>query len=124
MLDEGAKILTDATEYYARAPFAIENADSRFEISDAIPNQPECCYYLTMHEPKATLQNPRLGKAFTLTYSKDTLPCFLEWKSMASGDYALGLEPCTTKLDTSFTYKILAPGERAILRLDLAVERI
>ena len=124
MLDEGAKILTDSTEYFARAPFAIENADSRFEISGAIPNRPECCYYLTMHEPKATLRNPRLGKAFTLTYSKDTLPFFLEWKSMASGDYALGLEPCTTMLDTKFTYKTLAPGERAILRLDLAVERI
>lgn len=124
LLGEGAKILTDATEYYARAPFAIENAETRFEISDAIPNRPECCYYLMMNEPKATLRNERVGKAFTLTYSKDTLPCFLEWKSMASGDYALGLEPCTTMLDKHFTYKTLAPGASAIFRLDLAVERI
>ena len=44
-------------------------------------------------------------------YSGDTLPCFVEWKSMASGDYALGLEPCTTELDNRFAYKTIEVGE-------------
>ena len=124
MLDEGAHILTDATEYFACDPFATENADTRFKISEAIPNQPECCYYLTMHEPKATLENPRLGKAFTLSYSGDTLPCFLEWKSMASGDYALGLEPCTTMIGKRFIPKKLAPGASVCFGLDISVEHL
>ena len=124
MLDEGARILTDATEFYARAPFAVENAATRYEMSDAIPNQPECCYYLTMKEPKATLVNEKLGKAFTLSYSADTLPFFLEWKSMASKDYALGLEPCTTMLDSAFTYKTVAPGGSVAFRVDICVDTI
>jgi hypothetical protein len=31
--------------------------------------------------------------AVELSYSLDTLPVLAHWKSMASGDYALGLEP-------------------------------
>lgn len=124
MLDEGARIVTDATEYWARAPFAVENAATRFEMSDAIPNQPECCYYLSMKEPTIALVNEKLGKAFRLSYSQNTLPCFLEWKSMASGDYALGLEPCTTRLDTNFTYKTLAPGACVVLSVDIGVDTI
>lgn len=124
MLDEGTRILTDATEFSAGSPFAIENAATRYEMSNAIPNRPECCYYLTMKEPKAALVNEKLGKSFTLSYSGGTLPCFLEWKSMASGDYALGLEPCTTMLDTSFTYKTVAPGGAVVFRVDIGVDTI
>lgn len=124
LLDAGARIECDATEYSARAPFAVENAATRFEMSDAVPNRPECCYYLMMKTPRISLVNERLGKAFRLSYSADTLPCFLEWKSMASGDYALGLEPCTTMLDSAFTYKTVAPGEQIRFTLDLAIETI
>ena len=124
LLDAGARIECDATEYSARAPFAVENAATRFEMSDPVPNRPECCYYLMMKTPRISLVNERLGKAFRLSYSKDTLPCFLEWKSMASGDYALGLEPCTTMLDQSFAYKTVAPGERVVFHLELTVEEL
>jgi hypothetical protein len=31
-----------------------------------------------------------------LTWSGDTLPILAEWRSMASGDYVLGLEPSNT----------------------------
>ena len=124
MLDEGARILIDAADCYACTPFATDTADARYAISDAIPEEPECCYYLTVNAPKATLENPRIGKAFTLSYSGDTLPCFLEWKSMASGDYALGLEPCTTRIGKSFTPKKLAPGASVVFRLDLSVTAI
>ena len=124
MLDEGARILLDASEHSPCTPFATETEDARFSISDAIPNQPECCYYLTMNKPQAILENPRLGKAFTLSYSGDTLTSFLEWKSMASGDYALGLEPCTTRIGKSFTPKKLAPGASVVFCLDLSVTAI
>jgi hypothetical protein len=29
----------------------------------------------------------------TMTYNKDELPCFTEWKMMGKHDYVLGLEP-------------------------------
>ena len=124
LLDAGAYIETDAEEYFTRSPFAEETAATRFLIEEPIPNQPERCYYLYPKTPQVSLVNKALGKAFCLTYSKDTLPSFLEWKSMASGDYALGLEPCTTHLDTSFTYRTVKAGESMTFTLDLAVKSV
>ena len=70
------------------------------------------CYFLKLKTPRVSLVNKNLGRKFTLSWSGDTLPQFVEWKSMASGDYALGLEPSTTKLDGGFAYCKLPAGER------------
>ena len=43
---------------------------------------------------------------------------------MASGDYALGLEPCTTELDDGFTYKVIKPQESIVFQLKLTVSKI
>ncbi len=124
LLDEGVRIETEDEGCITRTPFAKETEATRYEIEADVPNQPERCYYLALREPRVALVNPRLGKAFRLSYSGDTLPYFLEWKSMASGDYALGLEPCTTMLDSSFAYRTLAPGESVRFSLDLSVDRL
>ena len=84
----------------------------------------ECCYFLRLNTPSVTLKNQKNKKAFTLTYSADTLPEFVEWKSMASGDYALGLEPSTTKLDEGFVYRTVASGESIRFALDLTVDEL
>ena len=42
----------------------------------------------------AKLENPELGVRMTISWSGDTMPLMTEWRSMASGDYVLGLEPC------------------------------
>ena len=67
------------------------------------------CYFLRLKTPRVCLKNKSLGKQFVLEWTKETLPHFVEWKSMASGDYALGLEPCTTELDQTFTYRTIEP---------------
>ena len=41
----------------------------------------------------ATLANPDLGVSMTISWSGETLPILSQWRSMASGDYVLGLEP-------------------------------
>ena len=51
-------------------------------------------------------------------------PHFLAWKSMASGDYAVGLEPCTTKLDELFAYSTIKAGETIEFSVDLTVEEL
>ena len=43
-------------------------------------------------------ENPALGIAAEICYEQKNLPCFVQWKSMRSGDYALGLEPSNTIL--------------------------
>lgn len=124
MLDDGAHIEIDNEGYFATGDFAKERAATRYRMSDAVENLPECCYYLEPERPTVSLVNEKIKKAFRLTYSKDTLPHFLEWKSMGAGDYALGLEPCTTILGKDFTYRMLGAGESVSFRLTLAVEEL
>lgn len=42
---------------------------------------------------RLAVRNPRLGIEAALTYEKHVLPRLVQWSSMVSGDYALGLEP-------------------------------
>ena len=112
MLDDGAKIIADVENYTPRTAWAKQNEATMYEMSVSVPNQEESCYFLKLIKPEISLVNEKIGKEFTVSYSGDTLPCFVEWKSMASGDYALGLEPCTTELDNRFAYKTIEVGEK------------
>lgn len=121
MLDRGARLEGEIGDCLARTEWAAKHADRVRTVGDPIPCQDEFCYFLKMNKPAISLVNPTLGKRFSLTYSQDTLPCFVLWKSMASGDYALGLEPSTTELDGRFAYRTLKPDERIDLLLTLSV---
>ena len=45
-------------------------------------------------------------------------PGTLEWKSMTSGDYALGIEPTTTRFD-DFKMRTLAPNESKNYKIEI-----
>ena len=45
-----------------------------------------------------SLENPTLGFGVTLSYTARSLPVLSQWKSLRSGEYALGLEPGTATL--------------------------
>jgi hypothetical protein len=111
MLDDGVKVIADVESYTPRTAWAKQNEATMYEMNASTPNQEETCYFLNLKKPEITLVNGKIGKEFTVSYSGDTLTHFVEWKSMASGDYALGLEPCTTELDDRFAYKTIEVGE-------------
>ena len=111
MLDDGVKVIADVESYTPRTAWAKQNEDTMYKMSDSVPTQEESCYFLKLIKPEISLVNEKIGKKFTVSYSGDTLTHFVEWKSMASGDYALGLEPCTTELDERFAYKTIEVGE-------------
>jgi hypothetical protein len=121
LLDEGAHIVADVAKCDPRTDWARENVATVCEITEPLPEQKETCYFLTFNKPQISLINDKLGKSVTLSYSGDTLPHFVEWKSMACGTYALGFEPTTTELDDRFAYKTLDAGEsvRFWIELDL-----
>ena len=123
MLDDGAKVVADVCSREPRTPWAKQNEETSYEMTASVPNQEETCYFLKLNRPEVSLVNEKIGKRFTVSYSQDTLPCFVEWKSMASGDYALGLEPCTTELDDRFAYRTIAPDEAVKLSVTLSVTR-
>ena len=124
MLDEGAEIVGDIESISPRTPWAEENIATAKLIEKPLPNKEETCYYLQMNEPEIALINNKLNKKATLKYSGDTLPCFIEWKSMASGDYALGLEPTTTLLDDNFEYDTIDAGEKIDFFIEISVDSI
>lgn len=124
MLDEGVRIESDTEEVIARNEHALKNMENRVCFLPAIPNEPESCYFIRHRKPEISVTNQRLSKKFTLSYSGDTLPCFIQWYSPASGDYALGLEPATTFLDDRFEYKKIKPAERVNFSFKLKVSDI
>ena len=122
MLDEGAEIKGNITKITPRTEWAKRNADTALVIEKPLPTKEETCYYLELDTPEISLTNKKLGKKCVLKYSGDTLPCFIEWKSMASGDYALGLEPTTTLLDEHFEYDTIGVGEKIKFFVEISCE--
>ena len=124
LLDAGAELVDDACEVIPRTPWAAEHAAMRTKMEKPVANEEEMCYFLCLKTPRVCLKNKSIGKQFVLEWTKETLPHFVEWKSMASGDYALGLEPCTTELDGGFVYSRLGQGEKREMKLTLSVTKL
>jgi len=124
MLDEGGKIVADVESYTPRTAWAKQNESTMYEMSAPEANQEETCYFLNLKKPEIMLFNEKIGKKFIVSYSGDTLPHFVEWKSMAKGDYALGLEPCTTELDDRFAYRTIKEGEQIKFSVRISIEKV
>lgn len=75
-----------------RTPFAAGLLGQECTVSAPVPNEEERCFFHEDMERTASLVNPALGVNMTMHWS-ESLPILLQWRSMASGDYALGLEP-------------------------------
>lgn len=124
MLDVGARVYAEVNGVESRSPFSAAKVSARPYASLPIPLADETCYFLDMAEPEASLVNPRIGKKFTVRYSKETLPHFVHWSNMVAGDYAMGLEPATSTLDADFKRSKIGAGESVDFRLELSVEKI
>ncbi|MCK5811620.1 MAG: aldose 1-epimerase family protein [Clostridiales bacterium] len=74
--------------------------------------------------------NKQLGLQVDVSYDKKALPQLIEWKSMASGDYALGVEPSTSKVSGRLSEKDnnrvvkLKVGEEKTFTLKLKITSI
>lgn len=103
LLDEGTRIVMATRRVTPRDGQAAGHED-RWDVMDA----PKACEpeYVFIHEPLPDdegkcivgVVNDRLGLGLRLEYNGVDLPYFMEWKSTASGDYALGLEPANASV--------------------------
>lgn len=121
MLDEGAKVVADIEKITPRTEWSDKHKVALCDMSSSVDNMEETCYFLKLGKPEVSLLNEKLGRRLTVSYSQESLPCFIEWKSMASGDYALGFEPCTTELDGGFEYRTLGAGESVGFFVNISV---
>lgn len=124
LLDEGGRIIADLRAYEPRTDWATKNIEKAFLIENPVSQAEETCYYLYLNKPEISYINEKTGKKLTLTYSGETLHHFVEWKNMLCGDYALGIEPCTTEFDDRFKYSVLEPNEKAHFRVELRIEQV
>lgn len=121
LLVEGGKIIAETATVTPRDDVAKSKLAAWDTVEAPKDNEPEACYYLSPTDRTVYYFNPKSGRKFTLKYS-DNLDKFILWKSNASGDYALGLEPSTTELDGSFAYKKIAAGESKMFCVSYSIE--
>ncbi len=119
IVDAGARIVGDFVSSRPRTPWAEHEMARMLEMEDPVPGAEETCYFHETRDGAMSVENARIGKRFTV---RSSLRKFVQWKSRASGDYVLGLEPCTSHLDGELTYSTLAPGASETHTLSLTTE--
>lgn len=118
-LDECLKMEFDVAKTDARTDSAIRRFGERFSITYPIDKNDEDVYYHTMNTGKVKLENPSLNIGVTMLYDAKDFPITLEWKSMTSGDYALGIEPSLTAFGEDFKMRSLSAGETKNYKIEI-----
>ena len=121
IVDAGAKIVGDFAESKPRTPWAEHEMSKMLEVESPLDNAEETCYFHKTKDGKMSIVNAKLGKRFTVSSS---LRKFVQWKSRASGDYVIGLEPCTSWLDGELKYSVLKPGKSVKNTIVIKVEKV
>lgn len=102
-LDENTRLYIPTRSVTARDRDG-EGQEDRYDRMDAPKdNEPE---YVFIHDLKTDgagdteilAVNEALGLGLRLFYNTKYLPYFMEWKSTASGDYVIGLEPANSSV--------------------------
>lgn len=103
LLDEGTELVVPTRSVTPRDQTSTGHED-RWNVMDAPrDNEPE---YVFIHDlvPDSrgngvvAVLNHRLGLGVRIDFTTENLPRFMEWKSTASGDYVLGLEPSNSSV--------------------------
>ena len=95
LLSENARLaLPPDRETIPRTEFARSGLGRECRFEPPVDHEEERVFFQKMRRDFwARLENPDLGVRMALSWSGGTLPVLAQWRSMASGDYVLGLEP-------------------------------
>ena len=117
-LDECLRIQMPNEKSEPLTEVADKNKADMFRITAPIDGGDEHVYYQTLKEGCVRLENPEKGIAVEMCYDVQDFPVTLEWKSMISGDYALGIEPSLTRFDR-FAMRTLKPSEEKRYKIEI-----
>lgn len=103
LLDEGCELLVPTRSVTPRDEASTGKEAEWNRMDPPKDNEPE---YVFIHEPVAnedgevvvSVLNDELKLGIQIRYTSKYLPRFMEWKSTASGDYVLGLEPSNSSV--------------------------
>lgn len=111
-LDECLKLDADIIAYEGLTPYAKSRQDKHLTITAPIDGGEEEVFYNTLKTGKFSLTNEKIGVKVEMNYDIEDFPVTIQWKSMISGDYALGIEPATSRFDKFEKRKIEKLTER------------
>lgn len=122
-LDKDLVIEMDLVKSEGVTDYAKANIADQLKMSDCIDGGDEQCFYNYLKDNVVNLVNKRLGLKVKVVYDKKMLPELVEWKSMISGDYALGIEPATCRFD-NFKLTPISSGEEKTINITYSFEKI
>lgn len=122
LLDNKTEIVADFLSSRGRDNFAKENLKDCKKMTGPIDNEQEQVFFHTQKEGKVKVQNKEQNLSVTIEYDNILMPHLIEWKSMVSGDYALGIEPSTSLFDDEFSYSKVPAGDSIKFKLSLEIE--
>ena len=90
-------IVPKNSEVFARTEEAKKGLEKRYFFTEPVDGKEEELFFHTIpaknNISSISLENPDLEIGVKISWSADTLPVMIEWKSMKSGEYVLGIEP-------------------------------
>jgi hypothetical protein len=120
-LDECLKLEIPLLTSKGVTDYAESRKDKQLLITEPISGGEEEVFVNTISEGKVNLSNPDLNISSEIIYSLDDFPFTVEWKAMIAGDYALGIEPTTTRFD-DFKYKIIKAKESKTYKISIKIK--
>ena len=102
-LNEDCEIILPTKEVIPRDDVAEKQIGLWSKMEKPADNEPECVFIHELSADKegntfAAVINERLGIGIKIQFNQKYLPYFMQWKSVASGDYVIGLEPANSSV--------------------------
>lgn len=129
-LDENAQVILPSKKMMPRDEAAKTNMEAWMKMEKPRDNEPEQVYLHELYGDEngdtfAAFVNTRLKLGLLIEFNKTYLPNFVQWKSIASGDYVMGLEPTNAnvygRVNEGEQAHSLMPGEKEVIKLKLTV---
>ena len=111
-LNENLKLEIPFVKSEGLTEYAKSRIDKQLQITEPIAGGDEEVFYNTLEKGEVTLTNEELKTRVKVLYDVEDFPVLLQWKSMISGDYALGIEPSLTRFDDFKTRALASGGKR------------
>jgi len=132
ILDEGTKLILPRHETAPRDEESERGLQEYDRLTAPVDHFKEHVFFHRVaNGPEgntaAAAVNEALGLGVYIKYNKQQLPNLIQWKSMMSGDYVLGIEPanclCNGRLDEKLrgTLKRIAPFETVAFDLEIGI---
>lgn len=94
LLSEKSVISIPSVKAEPRNERALEGISDWSKAAPTTPDFEEQCYFHTMPEnPVVSIYNPDIKTELKMTYNRDELDCFTQWKMLGENEYVMGLEP-------------------------------